>query len=300
MKRTFFILLVVLGCGRKTAPEEVSTTQGPLTVIAATEVAPLADTLAKEFARIYPAIRPITGVAAAREAIVALVNDSVQTVVVDRPLNEEEQKVIADAGMTVAASLLAWDALAVVVHADRRVEGLTREELGRIVDGTHARWSEAVKGERSEAIEFVCTDRNSGLYEHVQHGIAAGRNLKVFATGATQKELVAYVGRAPRALAVVSLAALRERPASVRIVPVQGAVDSTTGQAPYVVPHQQSVYDGAYPLRTAVMIYNAERRLGPGAGFAAFALSNPGQKLVQQSGLVPSELATRTIQITGE
>lgn len=293
-------LLVLAGCTQKPAVEEISTTQGPLRLVAAAEIVDLADTLAGEFARIYPGIRPAVSLAAAREAIVALLNDSVQTIVVDRPMNEEEQKVAAEAGITVAASHVAWDALAVVVHAERRVKGLTRASLGRIVDGSLERWSDVAPEERPEPIEFVCTERNTGLYEHVQRGLADGRALRVFATGASQQEIVQYVGRSPRALALVSLAALRGRPNTARIVPVQGAIDSTTGQAPFVIPHQQSVFDGAYPLRTAVLIYNAERRMGPGAGFAAFALSGPGQKLVQQSGRVPLELPTRPIQITGE
>ncbi|MCU0453032.1 MAG: substrate-binding domain-containing protein [Bacteroidetes bacterium] len=300
MKRVLLAMLVIVGCQRKPSVEEVSTTQGPLTLIAAPDVAALADTLAQEFARIYPGIRPVTGSAPARQAIVALLNDSVSTIVVDRPMNEEEKKVAADAGITIASSLLAWDALVVVVHTDRRLDGITREGLGRIVDGTDARWSDVAKGERPEPIEFVCTERNSGLYEHVQRGLGEGRTLKVFATGTTQKELVQYVGRSPRALAIVSLGALRDRPPTIRTVPVRTVVDSSSGRTEFVAPHQQSVFDGVYPLRTAVMIYNAERRLGPGAGFAAFALSNSGQKLVQQSGIVPTELPSRTVQLTGE
>jgi phosphate transport system substrate-binding protein len=143
-------------------------------------------------------------------------------------------------------------------------------------------------------------DRNSGLYEQIQRRFADGQALSVFAAGASQRELVQYVGRSPRALAVVSLMALKDRPSTVRVLPVEAVVDSAEGRTALVEPTQLSVYDGSYPWRTEVVLYNAERRLGPGAGLAAFALTTPGQKIVQLHGLVPAVIPNRVIQLTAE
>lgn len=302
MNRWLSVALVVLvvSCGRRPAVEEITTTNGPLTVIASDEIAPMVDTLTREFARIYTGIRPTVSAATSREAIAHLLNDSVRTIVVDRAMNEEEQKVLAEAGWTAAATILAWDAVVVVVHADHALSGLTADDVVSIVTGDASRWSQVKGSSRKDAIEFVCTDRNSGIHEQILRRITGGRPLRVFASGGDQRELVEYVGRAPRAIALVSLTAARKRPESTRIVPIESMIDTVSRRMEFVVPTQLSVYEGRYPFRTEVLAYNAERRLGPGAGFAAFALTTPGQKIVQNTGLVPAVIPNRVIQLTAE
>lgn len=302
MRRWTFLVLAILtaSCSRQPAVEEITTTNGPLTIIAADEIAPMVDTLTLEFARIYTGIRPTVSAATSREAIAHLLNDSVRTIVVDRAMNEEEQKVLAEAGWSAASTILAWDALVAVVNADHAIAGLTPTDITSIVTGEASRWTQVKGSSRKDAIEFVCTDRNSGIHEQILRRISGGRPLRVFASGADQRELVEYVGRAPRAIALVSLAAARQRPVSTRIVPVESMVDTVSRRWEYVVPTQLSVYEGRYPFRTEVLAYNAERRLGPGAGFAAFALTTPGQKIVQNTGLVPAVIPNRVIQLTAE
>ena len=302
MNGRWMIVVAVLlaSCSREPGPEEITTTNGPLVLMASNELAPMVDTIAQEFARIYPGIRPSVGAARSREVIAHLLNDSVRSIVVDRPLNHEEHRVIAAAGMTVVATTLAWDALVVVVHADHVLAGLTPADVRSIVSGGVTRWSQVRGSSRRDAIEFVCTDRNSGIHEEIERIMGGGKPLKIFAAGTTQQELVDYVGRSPRAVTVVSLASLRTRPTTVRIMPIEAVVDSATGRGEFVVPTQLSVYEGRYPYRTAVLAYNAERRVGPGAGFAAFALTTPGQKIVQNTGLVPAVIPNRVIQLTAE
>lgn len=301
MKARWLMLALLLGgCGSGEQREEVTSTSGPLELVVTSDLHAVGDTLAREFARIYPEVRPTSAPGLTREAIVQLLNDSVQTIIIDRRLNAEEERVAAEAGMTPAGTVLAWDALAVVVNAERRLDGMTHDALRRIVRGEATRWSQVAPGERPEPIEFVCLERNSGLYEQIQRRFADGQTLTVFAAGASQRELVQYVGRSPRALAVVSLMALNGRSATTRILPVEAVTDSATGRTAWVDPSQLSVFDGSYPWRTEVMLYNAERRMGPGAGLAAFALTTPGQKIVQLYGLVPAVIPNRVIQLTAE
>jgi phosphate transport system substrate-binding protein len=288
------------GCGSGEQRQEVTTTSGPLELAVTTDLFVVGDTLAREFARIYPEVRPMSAPALTREAIVHLLSDSVQTIIIDRRLNAEEERVAAEAGIVPAGTVLAWDAMAVVVNAERRLAGMTFDALRRIVRGEATRWSQVAAGERPDPIEFVCMERNSGLYEQIQQRFTAGQPLSVFAVGASQRELVQYVGRSPRALAVVSLMALRQRPSTTRVLPVEAVVDSAAARTALVEPSQLSVFDGSYPWRTEVILYNAERRLGPGAGLASFALTTPGQKIFQLHGLVPAVIPNRVIQLTAE
>ena len=300
MKRLLAVFAVAAGIaamnGCREQPKEPSPTFGPLQMVAASSVGALVDTLSGEFARIYPAIVPRVRTASAREAVVALLNDSVRTICIDRRLNAEEQRIADSVGMTIAETRIAWDALAVVVNAAHRLDSITIGTIADIVSGAAGRWSQVRGSSRNDAIVFVTTERNSGLYEEIQQRfVGADRPLKVAAAGETQSSCLEYVSRTPGALTIVSLQALVHRPGHVRVVPVAVAADSAAES-----PSQLAVYTRKYPLRTELMVYNAERRLGPGSGFAAFILTTQGQKLVQESGLVPEVLPYRVIQITSE
>jgi phosphate transport system substrate-binding protein len=301
LRALIVLSLFLTSCGsNRSEQEEISTTNGPLTIIVSEELFGTIDTVAEVFSRIYPGIRPTVSSAPTREAIAHLLNDSVRTIVIDRPMNGEERRVVQEAGIVVAETQLAWDALVIVVHEENRLSGLTPAVVGAIVSGGVSTWSQVPGSSRKDAIEFVSTGRNSGLHEEIIRRLSEGRPLKVFAAGATQAELVQYVGRSPRAVTLVSLAAVRGRPAATRIVPVEVVVDTASGLRDLVAPSQLSVFEGRYPFRTQVYEYNAERRMGPGAGFAAFALTTPGQKIVQNSGLVPAVIPNRVIQLTSE
>jgi len=278
-----------------------SPTNGPLTVFASEAYGRLADTLAGEFQRIYPAVTPHVHAMTTREAVVHFVNDSVQTVLIDRPFNGEELNAMKESGREAASTFVAWDALVVAVNMDNRIDSISLRSIEAIVKGEAERWSRVPESRRTDAVEFVTTSQNTGVHEMISRrfGAEAG-GLRVFAVGRSQEECVEYVGRSPRAVTIVSLAAVRNRPATVKILPVVTLVDSVSGRPAAVSPSQVTVDSGHYPLCFRLVVYNAERRPATGSGFAAFVLTTAGQKIVQNSGLVPAVPPSRVIQLTSE
>jgi phosphate transport system substrate-binding protein len=267
---------------------------------ATTEFGRLADTLTQEFARIYPTVRPVVRVKSTREAVVDLLNDSVRTILIDRPLNAEERSVADQAGIGLLETRIAWDAIVVAVNANNPVERISPRSIAEIVAGSAKVWSDIPGGRGKEPVEFVTTGRNSGLYEVIRERFTQGRALSVFAAGETQDELVAYVGRSPQAVTLVSLMAVRNRPATVKVLAVESPVDSFSGKTAFVAPGQLPVHTGEYGLRSELVVVNAERRTGPGVGFTSFVLTTPAQKIVQNVGLVPAVIPNRVIQLTSE
>ena len=293
--------LLLAACGRQGEEPARSTTQGELVVFAAEEYSFLVDTLSKEFARQYPEVRPSVIAAPTREAIVHLLNDSVSTICSDRPLNAEEGAVAAEVGIMPKDTRIAWDALVAVVNAVNRTPGFSRETLASIISGEVSSWRSVDGSGRSDNIEFVTTERNSGLYEVTQTLLLGEtKPLSVFAVGASQRECVVYVGRSERAIAIVSMRAVKNLPSSVRIVPVEMPVDSTSGETASVIPSQLSVYTGEYGLRFPIHLITTERRSLTGSGFATFILTTIAQKIVQNAGLVPAVIPHRAIQLTSE
>lgn len=302
MTRALFAFVIVLSaCSPEEEKAVRSATQGDLVVFATDEYGGLVDSLAGEFARQYPEVLPSVYPMTTREVIVHLINDSVSTILSDRQLNDEERAAVSEAGMALKETRVAWDALVAIVNRSNRTPALTPDMLAALVGGETPSWKEVAGSGRSDAVEFVTTERNSGLYEIVQSQLKLGaEDLSVFAVGRSQKECVTYVSRSAGAFSLVSLRAARGLPASVRIVPVTTTVDSTSGATQDILPSQVTVYTGDYRLRYELRLITTERRSLTGSGFSTFLLTTLPQKIVQNSGLVPALHPNRVIQLSSE
>jgi phosphate transport system substrate-binding protein len=100
--------------------------------------------------------------------------------------------------------------------------------------------------------------------------------------------VVARVRAEPNAIAYVSLGA---RADSIKVL----RLASLTG-LPYWKPDLEAVYNGSYPLTRYFNLY--VRASGPrlANGFITFVTSYEGQKLVRDSGLVPTEVPVRFVR----
>ena len=301
------LLAVMLAACAPPGPE-TSPTKGRITAIVAESHAALMQKEADEFQRLYPEAKVTLLPASSREAIVHLLNDSVRIVIVDRPLNREEQAVVQQAGIQINENKVAGDALVVVVPEQNPLENILLATLSAMARREITDWKNVPESKISGPIEFAFTGRNSGAYELlVQTFLKLQEEVVPAFIGSTQKEVLEYVMSHPRALGVVSAAAFYSltRPRGVhqdttsvlRHLAVERQ-DSTTKQ--FVKLHQANIYRGFYPLHYGVYVYitsSPARDPGPEVGFSTFIASNPGQKIIMNTGLVPSKVPIRLVQI---
>lgn len=234
-----------------------------------------------------------------REAIVAMLNDSVANICVDRPLNAEELAVVAQANLKLVDNKLADDALTVLVNELNPLHELSMESLKKILHGTDRNWSNVSESRWSGEMDVVLTGRNSGAYELLHKKFfPSTSDLALTQALRTQSEVAEYVAHHPRAMGIVSLPVAAHLPTGVRVV----ALESTTKEegSRFVKPSQRGLYLGLYPLRYSLYLYTTERKIGVGSTFITFALRLEGQKIIQSSGLVPAKVPSRPIQITSE
>ena len=310
MNRQFLTLLLALGsltaCDQ---PEvEINATRGRATGIVAESHAALMQLEANEFHRLYEKAQVTLLPATTREAVVHLLNDSVRVIIIDRPLNAEEQTVVKNNNLGVHETKIAIDALALVVHQQNPIVNLTPATLKKIVCREIKNWSAVPEGKWSGAIEFVFTGRNSGAYELlVQKFLNESDEVVPAVAVKTQKEVLDYVAGHPRSLGVVSFACF------YAATKPQGIPDSTsvlrtlaverqdsTGAREFVKLHPANVYRSFYPFSYGIYIYTTSsptRDAGPEVGFATFVASFPGQKIIQDAGLVPATMPIRLVQI---
>jgi len=310
MNRKLFILLAAVGsltaCDQQ--GPDTNPTRGRITAIVAESHAALMQLEANEFHRQYETAQVTLLAATTREAIVHLVNDSVRIIITDRPLNTEEQAVVKDNDISVHETKIAIDALALVVHKQNPLENITLATFRGIVRGEIKSWNAVAEGKWSGLIEFVFTGRNSGAYELLaQKFLNLPEEVIPTVVAKTQKEVLDYVASHQRSLGVVSTACLYS------VTRPQGVPDSatvfrtlaverqdSTGTREFVKLHPANVYRGFYPFHYGIYIYTTSspaRDAGPEVGFATFVASFPGQKIIQDAGLVPATMPIRLVQI---
>ena len=62
-------------------------------------------------------------------------------------------------------------------------------------------------------------------------------------------------------------------------------------------PYQAYLQLKKYPLARMLYIVSGEARSGLGTGFASWALSEKGQRIVLKAGLLPATMPVRVVQI---
>lgn len=299
-----FFFIIALGCEQRTE----SPTRGRMEVMATESLAPLIQREAEEFHRLYPEADVSVFPASTREAIVHMLNDSIRLIITDRPLNDEERAIAKQYEVSFVETKIAQDALAVIVHTRNPMETVTLASLETILNGSALSWNRIPESHGTGRIELALTARNSGVYELLMnHFFHLNAPIVPNFISETQVGVFEYVASHPRAIGVISIAALNDTTreprlrgfrASTRVLAVAGA--DSAGAKNFVKLHQANVYRKKYPLHYPVYLYTTAASMNVAAGFSAFIASVPGQKIFLNAGLVPATMPVRLVQTTQE
>jgi phosphate transport system substrate-binding protein len=288
-------LLVAAGCGKR----RDTYLSGHRFVLVADPYLPLIRREADKFMSLYPHAKMDIHGTSAREAIVGLLNDSVYSVVIDRPLNEEERQVAQQAKKRIVENKIAEDGIAIIVHKSNPIAKIDSAFIQQILARHTQDWRDLSGSQRSGSIDVVLTGRNSGMYESLLNRFfAPAKLIEPTTVVGNQKEAIHYVSLHPQAIGFVASSLVMNGAETVRVVPV--LVRSQQGGEKTCLPGQLEVYQSLYPFHYSLYLCNAEAKAAVGIGFGAFLVSNEGQKVIQNAGLAPASIPYRTIQLTSE
>ena len=99
MKKTIFILMASFLAGSCNQTPNYSTTRGTAKVECDESILPIMQFQAEDFHNSYPEASIDLKSVEAREAVVDFINDSIRTIVLARPFNEEELEFIKQANI---------------------------------------------------------------------------------------------------------------------------------------------------------------------------------------------------------
>ncbi len=265
--RAFPVLIFIMialsamlsGCRPRAQTARVS-----ITVAGSTSVQPFAEMLAEEYAGRFPERPPINiqggGSSAGGRAVLT---GAAQIGMLSRQPAEAEKE------LTVIT--IAHDALAVVVHPQNPVHGLSSDQIRAIFAGRFSNWSTV--GGTSERIHVISREEGSGTRTAFDELIMAGSNVAARAivqdsNGAVREA----VAQDKNAIGYISLGLVDNRVKAIEVDNVK--------------PTLANCRAGTYTLIRPFLFVTKEKLSASGQAFINFVLSDDGQNLLAEEGLV--------------
>ncbi len=234
------------------------------------------------------------------EAVNALIQDSVQVIIIGRQLTSKESEYFQSRGFSPPTTAIAYDALAIILHPENQDTVLTEQQVQSLLSGKTTIWKEINPKSALGNIQLVFDNPMSGTLRYVQDSIIAGQELSKQASALkSNAEVIEYVSKNKSAIGIISAnwisdtddGGVQKFMREIKIADVA----KETGKEGYG-PYQAYLATGDYPYKRTVYIINAQaRRNGLGAGFASY-LAKDGQRIMLKDGLLPANAVTRLIK----
>ena len=241
-------------------------------------VLPVAQQTAERFMNQHPNARVTVTGGGTGVGISALMDNTTDIAMASRPIKFSEKMKIKAAGEEVNEVIVAYDALAVVVHPSNPVKQLTRQQLEDIFRGKITNWKQV--GGDNRKIVVYSRETSSGTYEFFKESVLKNKNymassLSMPATGA----IIQSVSQTKGAIGYVGLAYINNE-----VKPIHVSYDA--GKT-FTEPSFENAKNKAYPIVRPLFYYYDVKNEGKVKPFIDYILSAEGQATVKQVGYIP-------------
>ncbi len=236
-----------------------------VTVAGSTAFQPFAERLAEEFLLREPGYTLTVQGGGSAVGIQAALSGAAQIGMADLVELPEEA-----AGLD--AVIVARDGIALVVHPSNPVSNLTLDQIRGVYNGRLRRWAEL--GGRDRPINVISREAGSGTrssFEQIVGAVELTADAVIQDSNGTIRETVAGD---PDALGYVSHGLVNER---IKPLAVEGVASTP-----------EEILAGRYPLVRPVYFLTRGPRSEACSAFIAFVLSDVGQKVIRDNGLLPA------------
>jgi phosphate transport system substrate-binding protein len=251
-----------------------------------------------KYATIKPLYKP------ENELVAFFLNDSVKVIVSAWAPTEEQRKVLLDLQTVVRTTVVAYDALALVLNRRNADSLLTYKNVRQIFTGEITDWNQINPRSKLGPVNIVFDNIRSGNIRYFRERFDLPDSLgpNFFAVN-SNPEVIDYVSDSPGAIGIVSVNWISDEddPQSFSLL---NKIKVAAVSQPYLeeestfyLPVQGSIYDKTYPFVREVNMNLRESFSGLGSGFVSFVAGEKGQRIILKSGLVPATMPIRIIQV---
>lgn len=275
--------------------EKVSGISGNLSSVGSDTLANMATLWGEAFTRHYPNVNIQIQAAGSSTAPAALTEGTAQFGPMSREMKSNEIEAFEKRyGYKPTAVRVAIDALAVFVHKDNPIEGLSIDQVDAIFSSTLScgnaepitQWGQVGLTGDWQARDIQLYGRNSvsGTYGYFKDEALCKGDFKNNVN--EQPGSASVVQSVSSSLNAIGYSGLGYSTSSVRSVPLAAA-----GSTDYVAANADNAISGDYPLSRFLYVYvnkHPNQPLGPmEAEFVKLMLSKQGQDIVSKDGYVP-------------
>lgn len=274
----------------------VNNLTGSLSIAGSDTMKPLTESWSAKLRQLYPGLSVKVESKGSETGLAALLEGKVQIAAMSRRMTQQEVvEFKREFGYEPTEVPVAVDALAVFVHKDNPIDGLSLAELDAVFSKERRRgleypvnvWGDAMVLEEEWAktpIQIYGRNGNSGTASFFREHVLKGADFK--------KSMTVGVGSASVVIELmrdrfgIGFSGIGYQTSEIRPVPLAAVQGGR-----YVAPTFETAMDGSYPLRRNLYIYiNRPPKVAPPrplAEFVKFALSQRGQKIVIDEGYYP-------------
>ena len=233
--------------------------------------------LVPQLAEAYKAQNPATKFEIAAEGsttgIAAIIENTAQIGMSSRRAKATEISAASAKGIAMKPTVVAFDAMGVIVNSANPVTSLTKKQVEQIFTGDVTDWS-AVGGAAGK-ISIYTRNTSSGTYSDWKELAMKKRDY----AGSAQKmagheQIAAEVGKNASGIGYVGLAYMKA--GGIKVIGIDG-----------VVPTAATVKNKTFPYSRPTFYYTSGDPSGEAKGFVDFTLSPKGQAICSQVGFVP-------------
>lgn len=258
--------VILTGCGDSTEPETTTpggSLTGTITEAGSTTVQPVAESLGHAFTALYPDVNVVIQGGGSSTGVKSAADGTVDIGAASRELKESEM----DLGLVV--HVIARDGIAIVVHPDQTVSGLSREQVMQIFAGDITNWNQV--GGADEEIHVVAREEGSGTRAAFEEMIMGTDGPVISARAILQPSngsIKTTVAGDPDAIGFISFGYIDSSVKALAIDGVEATVDNAR--------------NGIYPVVRPLLFLTKGQPAGLAKEFIDYCLGPEGQAIVAE------------------
>ena len=238
------------------------------------------------------------------EAFDLLLKDSVQLIVASRQLTKDETAVLNKKKLFPRQTKVATDAIALIVHPSNKDSVITLNQIKDILSGKITRWNQINPSSSADPINVVFDNQKSGIVTYLVDSICKGKfeTKNVYALD-YNRDVIEYAATHPSVLGFIGVSWISNSDDSLhlsfhkKIKVLSVSQDPIPDKYNSYKPYQAYMVGNIYPLTRDIYMINMEPRDGLATGFSAFVAGEKGQRIILKSGILPTALPTRVVNV---
>lgn len=260
------------------------------------------------FEGLYPNAKINMTYAPEVEAFEALLKDSCRFIVVSRKLNAAEENQFKNEQIYPKTIKIAYDAIAFIVNKENPDSVILYQTIKDIFTGKTSKWTQINPKSKLDGITVVFDNNKSANPRYLKEKLELKENFpsNCFAVK-SNPQVIDYVEKNQNAIGIISVNWISNTYDSIvnsfldkiSVVDV-GNEGNTDGTGNYYKPYQAYIADNSYPFTREIYIINRETFSGLGTGFVSFIAGEKGQRVILKTGLVPSTMPLRLVEIKND